>query len=748
MGINDILYVGQILMMKIRLLLMTLFIVLLGVLPVSAQQEPVCCWGVWTDPSWLKIDYQRVTVTIENQIATTNVDMQFTNEGEGLAEGTFLFPLPSEAAVDSLFMYIDGQAIEARILPATEARAIYDEIVRQFRDPALLEYVGQNAIQANVFPIPVGDSRRIEFTYSQPLSVDNGLINYVFPMNSNTLSNRSIGQMSIDVTVSGNDPISNIYSPSHNIGIFREADDDTRFTAGWEAVNFSNAEDFNLYYGLANDSISVNLLSYVESAGQDGFLMLMVQPPLSVPEERTIPKDVIIVLDQSGSMWGEAWEQAISAAEYVLKNLNPRDRFNVVMFSTGVREYSRELLGIDGVADAIDWVQNEEPTGGTNINDALITAVNMADPERATTILFLTDGLATSGIVDTPAILDNVEAVAPDNVRIFTFGVGYDVDTFLLDQLADNFKGTGAYVRPTERIDEVVSSLYNKISSPVLANVEIDFGGAQVELLYPQNVNDLFAGEQITLVGRYRRGMDDLTLTIRGQVDGDIQQFSYDGLSLRDTAGGQTFIARLWATRHIGELLNAIRLQGESQELVDSIINLSVRYGIITPYTSFLIEEDDILSQQGRERAATSFSQETESFGNVSGAGAVDAAADISALRQSSSVPSSMPSPAMEVAEAESDFDGGFGGGADGQMGQESSVNPIVTLGDKTFIQLNGVWTDTTFNPDEMETEPVVFLSDAYFDLLTNIPALGEFFALGDQVIVVYDGIAYEVVLE
>ncbi len=747
-------------MTKLRFLLITLFL-MVGILPIAAQDEPrpidpPCCWGVWTDPSWLKIDYQRVTVTIENQIATTNVDMQFTNEGEGLAEGTFLFPLPSEAAVDSLFMYIDGQAIEARILPATEARAIYDEIVRQFRDPALLEYVGQNAIQANVFPIPVGDSRRIEFSYSQALSADNGLVNYIFPMNSNTLSNRSIGQMSIDVSVSGNDPVSNIYSPSHNIGIFRDNDDDTNFVAGWEAIDFRNAEDFSLYYGLANDSISVNLLSYTESAGQDGFFMLMVQPPLSVPEERAIPKDVIIVLDQSGSMWGEAWNQATDAAAYVLANLNPRDRFNVVMFSTGVREYSRELLPASSIDDAIDWVKNEEPSGGTNINDALIVALNMVDADRATTILFLTDGLATSGITGTADILDNVNASAPDNTRIFTFGVGFDVDTFLLDQLADNFNGTGAYVRPSERIDEVVSSLYNKISSPVLANVDIDFGGAFVELLYPQNVNDLFAGEQITLVGRYRQGMDDLTLTISGDVDGEVQRFIYDGLSLRSTAGGQSFIARLWATRHIGELLNTIRLQGESVELVESIINLSVRYGIITPYTSFLIEEDDILSQQGRARAFDTFSEEAESLSDFTGVGAVDASSGISAMRQSSGAPMAPPAPmqtpmqAPMAAESMADFEGGVGGGFDENSFGADPVtnNPIMNVNDKTFIRINDVWTDTTFDPDTMETVPVVFLSDGYFDLLTQFPELGEFFALGDKVIVVFGDVIYEVIAE
>lgn len=714
-------------------------------IPLPEPIEPVCCWGVWTDPAWLKIDYQRVNVTIDNQIAVTNVDMQFTNEGDGMAEGTFLFPLPREAAVDELLMYIDGQAIEAQILPADQARAIYDEIVRQFRDPALLEYVGQNAIQANVFPIPAGESRRIEFTYSQVLPVDNSLVHYVFPMNANTLSSRSIGQMSIDVSVNSSDPISNIYSPSHRIGIFRDEADETAFVAGWEANNFRDASDFSLYYGLANETISVNLLSYRESAAQDGFFMLMVQPPLSVPDEQIIPKDVIIVLDQSGSMWGEMWTQAVDATLYVLENLRPADRFNVVMFSSGVRQYARELLPATQVAGAIEWVKGEEPGGGTNINDALLTAIDMVESNRPTTILFLTDGLATTGITGTPDILANVSDAAPDNVRIFTFGLGYDVDTFLLDQLADTFRGTGAYVRPSERIDEAVSSLYNKISAPVLTDVEIDFGAAFVELLYPQSLSDLFAGEQIIIAGRYREGIEDFTLHLTGQIDGEARRFIYEGLSLRDTAGGEAFIPRLWATRHIGELLNTIRLQGEDPELVQSVIDLSVRYGIITPYTSFLIEEDDILTQQGRDRAAQNFDTGSAGF---TGESAVDMAADISAMR---SAPASapMPAPADAMADdAEALFDlaeeqdGAFGGG------DVHSVirNPIATVNDKTFIRIDGVWTDTTFEPETMQTVKVSFLSDEYFDLLATYPQLGEYFAIADRVIVVIDGTAYEVI--
>lgn len=715
-----------------------LILLLIGVLPAAAQGVIVPPPGVFTDPSWLKIDYHRVQVKIENQIATTNVDMQFTNQGDRLAEGTFVFPLPAGASVDKLVMYVNGEQIEAKILAADEARSIYNEIVRRLADPALLEYVGSGAIQASIFPIPPGESRRIEISYAQVMEIDNGLFHYVYPLNTAGTTARSIGQMSISVNVSGSDEISNIYSPSHNIAISR-AEDDRSFKAGWEGSNVVPESDFSLYYGIASDQINLNLLTYRESANQDGFFMLLVQPPVSIAQERIVAKDVIIVLDQSGSMEGPKWDQAREAAAYVLKNLNASDRFNVILFSTGWRLYSNQMEAPDQAQGAIDWINGQFAEGGTDINGALLAALDMAHVERPTTVLFLTDGLATEGETNSQNILGNLENAARSNVRIFTFGVGDDVDTLLLDAIVRDHRGTGSYVRPSERIDEEVASLYNKISAPVLTDVALDFGGAQVELLYPDQLSDLFAGEQLTLVGRYRGEMENVSITLSGTVSGQKQTFVYSGLDFPGRAGGESFIARLWATRRIGDLLNKIRLNGENQELIDSIISLSVRYGIITPYTSFLITEDDILSGEGRGRAATAMREEAESLSNVTSGSSAVSAADTTANLQSAQAPLA-PQPTLAYA-----------GGAPGTPGEDEvdayldSTNPIKTVKDKTFILLDEVWTDTTFDPDSMMTEKVEFLSDAYFDLLDQIPALGDYFAVGERVIVVVDGTAYEV---
>lgn len=704
-------------------------------LPCPPLPRPECFVpGVFTNPDWLKITHHHVDVTIENQIARTSVDMAFVNDGMGLAEGTFIFPLPRDAAVDTLIMYINDVPIEARILAADEARSIYDAIVRQYRDPALLEYLGSGAVQANVFPIPPGEMRRIVISYSQALEVDNGLLHYVYPMNTTQLtSRRLIERMSISVQVNSADPISVVYSPSHPIAISR-ASDERSFRAGFERNLFLPDQDFSLFYGIANETISLNLLTYRESAAADGFFMLLVQPPLQLPETQIVPRDLIIVLDQSGSMSGPKWTQAQAATRYVLENLNERDRFNVILFSTGWRLFSEGLEPVSAAREAIDWVEGQLAEGATDINGALMTALAMADAERPTTILFITDGLPTEGVTRAEDILANLSAAAGPNVRIFNFGVGDDVDTFLLDAIARDFRGSSSYVRPSERVDEAVASLYNRIGAPVLTDVQLTIDGVRVDSLYPAApLPDLFAGTQLTIVGRYRDGAENARIELSGMVEGERQTYIYDGLSFRTRAGGESFIPRLWATRRIGDLLNTIRLNGENPELIDSIISLSVRYGIITPYTSFLIEEDDILTQTGRDRAAAAFEAQAHGLTAAASGAAAVAAADTFGSMAAAEAPAPLVMPTMAAPG----------------MGDQAAPGVMMQLvEDRTFILRDGVWTDTAFDPETMTTETVIFLSDEYFALIEARPGLIPFFALGDRVIVVYDGVAYEVTVE
>lgn len=681
-------------------------------------------WGVI-------IRSHRVDVSVVDQVATTRVEQVFYNEGSRPAEGTYIFPLPVGAAVSDLVMWVDGKPVEARILDADEARRTYDEIVRRMRDPALLEYIGAGAIQASVFPIQPLSEVKIEIEYAQLLPADNGLIHYEYPLRTDQFTRRPVESLSLSLDVTSRDPIGAIYSPTHDLAIIR--DGDFAFRAGFETTRTRPMTDFSLYYGLATSEISANLLTYRESADEDGYFTLMITPPAEATTERIIPKDVIIVLDQSGSMDGAKWDQARDAVGFVLENLNPRDRFNVIAFSTGTRIYARSLQPPDEAPRAKDWISKLEAIGATDIDTALREAMDMADRERPTVVLFLTDGLPTEGVIDTPTILANVKAVAPPNVRIFTFGVGYDVDTVLLDQLYQEFRGAGTYVRPEERIDDEVSALYAKISAPVLTDLSLDFGAVMADDLVPSApLPDLFAGSQLIVTGRYRDG-GATTITLRGTIDGQQQTYRYD-VRFPENAGGAVFVPRLWATRKIGALLNAIRLHGEDPELVDSIVRLSIRYGIITPYTSFLITEDDIFSQRGVEQAQTMFEAEAAfDAAPPSGQFAVDAAESAAGL-SGANAPMAAPT-RSSAGEAGVEFPAG----ADGAQ------EPVRYAGDRTFVWRDGMWIDTLFDADTMTPVEIAFLSDEYFDLLALDPAVGEFLALGEQVLFVWDGTAYQI---
>ena len=721
-----------------NLLFVVLFVFLLfpgATQPAQAQTgEPPEPPIVIDPPIWnfegLRIEYQRVDVSIEDQVATTHIDQLFVNDNDWVLEGTYLFPLPEGAAVSQLTMWVDGVPIEAKILGQSEARAIYDEIVRQLRDPALLEYVGTGAIQANVFPIPPHDERRIEIEYSQVLPAENGLIHYVYPQSTNLYTNTPLDNQSIRVEVQTKEAIRAIYSPSHSVA--SERDGDFRATVGYEEAMVTADKDFELYYAVSPEEIGLNLLSYREP-GQDGFFLLLVAP--SVAAEEVVAKDVILVLDTSGSMEGEKMRQAQGAALTVIDHLNPEDRFNVVTFSTAVRSYSSELTPASRPGNYHAFINSLEAVGGTNISQALLEAAGQTDERRPTTIIFLTDGLATEGIVDTPLLLNAVKQAMASNARVFAFGVGDDVDTVLLDSLAQNHRGTTSYVRPFQAIDETVSAFYARISAPVLTDVSLDFGDVVVEQLYPQTLPDLFAGSQLVLAGRYREG-GPATITLRGTVNGRDQRFTYDDNDFV-SQGGQDFIPRLWATRAIGHLLTQIRLHGEDAELVQSVVNLSIRYGIITPYTSYLIEEDDIFSQTGRENISEEAMMEAEAVEVtriVTGVEVVEEAA-VAADLAAAEAPLALPL-ATTVAAA-------------GVANEPVAAGEVVRLvGSKTFVLRDGVWMDTAYEQEKYMVQRIGFASQAYFDLLSAAPEFGQYLAVGERVLVIYADQAYEIVAD
>ncbi|MDD5370025.1 MAG: hypothetical protein PHQ40_13140, partial [Anaerolineaceae bacterium] len=381
------------------------------------------------------------------------------------------------------------------------------------------------------------------------------------------------------------------------------------------------------------------------------------------------------------------------------------------------------LRSADEAPQAQAWVDQLSARGSTDINRALLEAASMASSERPTYLIFLTDGLPTNGITDSNQILANFAQNAPKDLRLFVFGVGYDVDTMLLDSLSEQHHGATTYVRPGDALDEILSGFYARISTPVLTSLKLDFGGTPTYDLYPNPLPDLFLGSQIVAVGRYRAG-GNVDVTLTGLVNGQTQTFTYpEQVFSRDSSAGDATLAalpRLWATRKIGFLLNQVRLKGADQETIDQIVHLSIRYGIVTPYTSYLVTEPAALGADAQQRIAQEQYNQMQAMPSapVSGQAAVDKASGMSGLA-----------------------------GAEAPAAASSDNQSVVrVVGARTFVQADGVWTDTAFDPKTMQTIKVSFLSNDYFALVQSNPDVAAAFALGQRVIALAGNKAYEVV--
>jgi Ca-activated chloride channel family protein len=691
------------------------------IIPNPPVCDPSPCQPVIIPMDQLVIRYHHVTVTIRDQLAVTHVDLVFYNPNDWTIEGTYIFPVPDDAAVSGFTLWADGQPVEGQVLDATQARQTYEQIVSKMRDPALLEYIGRGAVQAHIFPIAPQGERRIELEYTQALPAVGGLVRYVYPLNTEKFSVSPIESVTISVDIQSNVPIRAVYSPSHEVDVNRESENHA--VVGYEAANVLPNIDFSLYYSLG-ETEAFHLLTFrdpSDSSEPDGFFLVLLAPRINTVDQ-VIPKDLLLVLDRSGSMEGEKFQQAQQAARYILDNLNSEDRFNIISFSTGIEMYASQLRPASEVAQARSWVDSLRAEGSTDINRALLEAAAMVNPERPTYLIFLTDGLPTEGVTDSHSILSNFSSNAPDNLHLYAFGVGYDVDTILLDTLTQDHHGRSTYFQPGMKLDEILSSFYNSIRAPIMTSLDLSFSGISTYDLYPDPLPDLFAGSQVILLGRYREG-GKTAISLTGQVNGERQTFTFPDQIFEEQSPAsslQASIPRLWATRKVGYLLNEIRLQGANKEIIDQIVRLSILYGIVTPYTSYLVTDQAPLGEAEQQRLAN------DTYGKM--------------------LANPTPAPSGQLAVQSATNAGAMQGAGTAPELEGEASSTVRIMGSRTFVLSAGKWIDTAFDPDTMQTTPIEFLSPEYFSLVAAHPELADAFALGEQVIALSNGVAYEVV--
>jgi Ca-activated chloride channel family protein len=708
-------------------------------------------------PRALPVKSIKIDTKIAQQVATTHVEQVFRNDTDVVLEGTYFFPVPETASVSEFAIWDGSRRLVGEVRSREEARRIYDEIVRRQRDPGLLEYAGKDLFQASIFPIPPHADKKLELTYTQVLRAEGGTVSYRYPLGTGH-NLTSIGQVSGAIEIEGREPIRNVYSPSHAIDLARRGDE-RRARVSFESAAGREAQDFQLFYTLSSEDFGMSLLTHREP-GRDGYFLLMISPKDNWAETEYAAKDIVFVLDTSGSMAEEGkMEKARAALLFGIKTLRDGDRFNVVSFAGEERLMEGGLAQADarGRARGAEFVEALRANGGTNINGALQAALRQFDGgggDRPQMLVFLTDGLPTVGETNAQRIVENARHQKREGVRLFTFGVGYDVNTVLLDKLASENGGTSDYVEPKEDLEVKVSNFFAKVNYPVLTDLGLDWGGVEADLVYPRQTPDLFRGTQVTLIGRYRNASDlrNVRLRLSGKTGREARSFAYENLRFPSNSDDNDFLPRLWATRRVGWLMEQIRTNGEQKELRDEIVDLGTRYGIVTPYTSYLALEANTTAEDAMQIAPGSGGMRR----SRAGAGASNrrvtdlnapppAATPIPMMSQQNTAPAAAPkvSGAGAVRESVSVSKMKDAERADTQ-GRSSAVRNV---GGKTFYLREGeVWTDAEFKQGAKLAETSVpFGGEAYFDLLKREPKLADYFALGERVVVVFKGRVYRV---
>ena len=698
-------------------------------------------------PSTYTIEALEVDVKLSDQVARVQVSQTFENTGSQAMEVSFVFPLPYDGAIDQLTLLVDGKEFQAKLLDKDEARRKYEQIVRKNRDPALLEWVGTGMFQTNVFPIPPGAKRTVTLRYSQLCRQSHGLTDFQFPLSTAKYTAGPIEKLQFRIAIESREPIKNVYSATHPVKIDRP--DKTHAVVTYDAKDTVPGEDFRLFYDAAEGGVGTSVVSYRPEAGEDGYFLVLASPDIQVADDKAVAKTVVFVVDRSGSMSGKKIEQAKNALKFVLGNLRQRDVFNIVAYESAVESFRPELqqFNEETRAAAVGFVEGLYAGGGTNIDGALRRALEMlADSSRPSYVIFLTDGLPTDGERNEATIVAHSEEANKVRARLFAFGVGYDVNSRLLDKLARANFGQSEYVRPNEDVEAAVSKLYNRIGAPAMTDVALRIGiddsetdaTTTVNRLYPQGKFDLFAGDQLILVGRYRAG-GAAKVTLSGTVSDKPQSLHFPAyLVTKSDDDTNAFVAKLWATRRVGEIIDQLDLKGRNEELVNELLALATEHGILTPYTSFLADESSDVRHVTENRLRTM--HESESLDRTSGELGV-AQRQIKAQFQYA--------PQALAATSPGSGSGYFGGNVsyqDAHEGKQVAARNIRQIGRKTFFQRGSRWIDSVVSEsDEKDAQKIERFSREYFDLIEKHGRhVAQYLALDDPIVIQLGDQTYE----
>lgn len=706
------------------LLCATFMLALPSIAAAQGWIEPDTRPGPVRPPAWrVSRVATSIRATVEGRVARIEVEEQFRNDGSGIAEGTYHYPLAGEAVFQSLSLWMGETEMRGELMDAAKARAIYEAIVRQRRDPALVTLAGHQLLRAQVFPIQPGETRKVVLRFTQVLERQGDALRWRYALGP---EERGSARPDIRLTLREPARFGRPFSPTHAL-LVSGADDRT--------VTVSDAArgDVEVFLPLQSTAPGLSVVTHAPG-GEDGYFLLYVTPP-ELSESQRIGRDLTLVVDVSGSMSGPKLVQAKAALHQVLATLAPRDRFRLISFSSGVHAFREGFTVANPAAleAARAWTSALVADGGTNIEGALQEALRTtrgddARGDNLRMLVFLTDGVPSVGQTQ-PERLAALAAQQAATTRVFTIGIGTDVNTYLLERMAQDGRGAADFVPPDGNVEQTVGNLARKLRAPALVDLQVVSSPARIVSLEPVRLPDLFSGQELVVLGRYQ-GSGSGPLVIEGRRDGQRVRVSTTvEFAARDD--DHEYVSTLWAARRIGALTRTMRLEGSTPARIEEITALALRHGIVTEYTAYLVQEPVVASAQTLLGSNLLRRGETGRASRASSAAAAPPASAQTGVG------------AFQVAQTSADYASANSASEARKFSDRAQVrfdsvasNPSRerVIGGRRFAALGTGWSDINQRAQRIVT--VEAFSPAYFALLKALPELRDAAVLGDDVLV------------
>ncbi|MET0753211.1 MAG: TonB family protein [Pyrinomonadaceae bacterium] len=554
----------------------------------------------------------RVKADISGFLARVTVVQEFENNLNQPIEAVYTFPLSQNSAVDNMTMKVGERTIRGRIMKRDEARQVYEAAKIEGKTASLLDQERPNIFTQSIANILPNEKIIIEISYVETLNYEDGAYQFVFPMtvgpryipgsvqDANKISppvaaTRAGHNISIEVNLDAGVPVEEIRSGSHKIKTLNLSPNNAKISLKDEET-IPN-KDFVLRYDVTGKRIEDAILTHRDERG--GFFTMILQPPDKISSEDITPKEIVFVLDTSGSMEGFPIEKAKEAMKMSLDGLNPNDTFNLITFAGDTAILFDEPVPATraNLEKAQEFLESRKGGGGTEMMKAIKAALEPSDSqEHLRIVCFMTDGY----IGNENEIIAEIQK--HPKARVFSFGIGNSVNRFLLDKMAQEGRGEVEYVSLQDDGSKAAKKFYERVRTPLLTDISIDWNGLPVADVYPNTLSDLFSAKPVILHGRYTKGASG-TIKLKGKVAG--QDYVREILvNLPETESKHDVLATLWARTRIDELMtkNYIAAQDDKtrSEAQNAITNIGLEFRLLTQFTSFVAVENKIKTQGGQ----------------------------------------------------------------------------------------------------------------------------------------------------